>query len=143
MKYELSILYSNPKLNLVSSRDWKLKIWTVEDSWRKYHKKWNSAHSLTMEISLSSVGMTQPAGSTATWAMSRLINVCVVGPDMSVMFCACYADKGDLLKLKLALVLHQWLFYGFVVNKNSNFLSQDDFLARFISANEPVIAYMI
>ena len=43
----------------------------------------------------------------ATWAMSRLINVCVVRADMSVMFCGGYSDKGDLLKLKLALVTKQ------------------------------------
>ena len=33
---------------------------------------------------------------------SSVINVDVVTPDMSVMFCACQADKGDLLKQKLA-----------------------------------------
>ena len=54
---------------------------------------------------------------------SSVINVCVVTLDMSVMFCASQADKGDLLKQKLAPATIQWVFYGFVVNKNHPFLS--------------------
>ena len=50
--------------------------------------------------------------------VSNVINVGVVTPDMSVMFCGCQADKGDLLKQKLAPAANQWVFYGFVVNKN-------------------------
>ena len=54
---------------------------------------------------------------------SDVINVGVVTPDMSVMFCACQADKGDLLKQKLAPATITWVFYGFVVNKNPGLLS--------------------
>ena len=55
-----------------------------------------------------------------------MINACVVTPDMSVMFCACQADKGDLLKQKLAPATIQWVFYGFVVDKNRGFYLLED-----------------
>ena len=64
----------------------------------------------------------EPAYITITSA-GDVINVCVVTLDMSVMFCACEADKGDLLKQKLAPAPLQWVFYGFVVNKNRPFIS--------------------
>ena len=56
--------------------------------------------------------------------LSNVINVCVVTLDMGVMFCTRQADKGDLLKQKLAPAPVQWVFYGFVVNKNWPFIFQ-------------------
>ena len=58
--------------------------------------------------------------------VSGVINVGVVTPDMSVMFCACQADKGDLLKQKLAPATIQWVFYGFVLDKNPGFYLLED-----------------